>query len=61
MNGYLLILPIFKFISILSNIKQKEEYENKLEIRHQFHHHHPHRRPQFLLCTELHPTLSKAV
>jgi len=59
MNGYLLILPIFRVISILSNIKQKEEHEKReLESHHQFPHHDPHRRPQCLLRTELHPTLS---
>ena len=29
-----------------------------MESHHQFPHHHPHRRPQCLLRTKLHPTLS---
>ena len=35
-------------------------YESKLEIRHQFRHHCPHRRPQHLLHAELRQPLSRS-
>ena len=35
-------------------------YESKLEIRHQFRHHCPHRRPQLLLHAELRQPLSRS-
>ena len=35
-------------------------YENKLEIRHQFRHHCPHRRPQLFLHAELRQPLSRS-
>ena len=34
-------------------------YESKLEIRHQFHHHSPHRRSQLLLYAELRQPLGQ--
>ena len=35
-------------------------HESKLEIRHQFRHHCPHRRPQLLLHAELRQPLSRS-
>ena len=35
-------------------------YESKLEIRHQFRHHCPHRRPQLFLHAELRQPLSRS-
>lgn len=35
-------------------------HESKLEIRHQFRHHCPHRRPQHLLHAELRQPLSRS-
>ena len=35
-------------------------YESKLEIRHQFRHHCPHRRPQLFLHAELRQLLSRS-
>ena len=35
-------------------------HESKLEIRHQFRHHCPHRRPQLLLHAELRQLLSRS-
>ena len=35
-------------------------HESKLEIRHQFRHHSPHRRPQLLLHAELRQPLSRS-
>ena len=35
-------------------------HESKLEIRHQFRHHSPHRRPQHLLHAELRQLLSRS-
>ena len=44
------------------NIKHSKinHHESKLEIRHQFRHHCPHRRPQLLLHAELRQPLSRS-
>ena len=51
LNGYLLILPASFCLPHKSLITN--HHESKLEIRHQFRHHCPHRRPQHLLHAEL--------
>ena len=57
LNGYLLILPASFLAHRKFNIQQStfkiNHHESKLEIRHQFRHHCPHRRPQLFLHAEL--------
>ena len=57
LNGYLLILPASFLVHRKFNIQQStlniNLNESKLEIRHQFRHHRPHRRSQHLLHAEL--------
>ena len=57
LNGCLLILPASFFAHRKFNIQHStfniNHHESKLEIRHQFRHHCPHRRSQLLLHAEL--------